>query len=62
MRIPPLQRSHVAIAAALASLEKELAIAAKGLAINAYLVGDKFSLVDIKLGHCLYRNYDIDVV
>ena len=47
---------------ALASIEKELAIADKVLATCAYLAGDHFSLADIQLGHCLYRYYNIDVV
>ena len=59
--IPPSQRDYTAITAALGLVEKELAIADKVLATNAYLAGDDFSLADIQLGHCLYRYYDIDV-
>ena len=62
VRVPPSQRDHAAITTALASIEKELAIADKVLATFAYLAGDHFSLADIQLGHCLYRYYDIDVV
>ena len=60
VRVPPPQRDHAAITAALASVEKELAIADNVLATHAYLAGDDFSLADIQLGHCLYRYYDID--
>jgi glutathione S-transferase len=62
VRLPPSQRDYAAITAALASVEKELAIADQVLATHAYLAGDDFSLADIQLGHCLYRYYDIDVV
>ena len=62
VRIPPLQRDFSAITAALASIEKDLAVANKILATHDYLAGDDFSLADIQLGHCLYRYYDIDVV
>ena len=58
MRIPPSQRDYLAITAALGLVEKELAIADKVLANNAYLAGDDFSFADIQLGHCLYRYYD----
>ena len=61
VRIPPSQRDYPAVTAALGLVEKELAIADKVLANNAYLAGDDFSLADIQLGHCLYRYYDIDV-
>ena len=61
VRVPPSRRDYAAITMALASIEKELAIADKVLATNAYLAGDHFSLADIQLGHCLYRYYDIDV-
>ena len=62
VRISSLQRDYEAIRAALTSIEKELAIANKILAIHDYLAGNDFSLADIQLGHCLYRYYDIDVV
>ena len=62
MRVPPSQRDYAAITAALASVEKELAIADKVLANHAYLAGDDFSLADIQLGHCMYRYYVIDEV
>ena len=62
VRVPPSQRDYTAITAALALIEKELAIADKVLGGHAYLAGDDFSLADIQLGHCLYRYYDIDVV
>ena len=62
VRVPPSQRNYSAISAALASIEKELAIADKVLATYSYLAGDHFSLADIQLGHCLYRYYDINVV
>ena len=62
VRVPPSQRDYAAINVALASIEKELAIADKVLSTYAYLAGDQFSLADIQLGHCLYRYYDIDVV
>ena len=62
MCIPLWQRDHAAITAALASIEKELAIADKVLATYAYLTRLDFSLADIQLGLCLYRCYDIDVV
>ena len=62
VRIPPSRRDFSAIRAALASIEKELAVANKILATHHYLAGDDFSLADIQFGHCLYRYYDIDVV
>ena len=62
VRIPPSKRDYAAITKALASVEKELAIADQVLATNAYLAGDHFSLADIQLGHCLYRYYNIEVV
>lgn len=62
VRIPHSQRDYAAVNAALASIEKELAIADKVLATHAYLAGDDFSLADIQLGHCLYRYFDIDAV
>ena len=62
VRTPPSQRDYAVIDAALASIEKELAIADKVLANCAYLAGDDFSLADIQLGHCLYRYYDIYAV
>ena len=62
VRVPPSRRDYSAITVALASIEKELAIADKVLAKYTYLAGDQFSLADIQLGHCLYRYYDIDVV
>ena len=44
VRTPPSQRDYAAINAALASIEKELAIADKVLATCAYLAGDDFRL------------------
>ena len=61
VRTPPSQRDHAAINAALASIEKVLAIADKALATDVYLAGNDFSLADIQLGHCLFRYFDIDV-
>tara|TARA_B100000989_G_scaffold276320_1_gene236521 strand:+ start:375 stop:1031 length:657 start_codon:yes stop_codon:yes gene_type:complete len=61
VRIPPSRRDYAAVKTALASIEKELAIADKVLATRAYLAGDYFSLADIQLGHCLFRYFDIDM-
>ena len=61
IRIPPSQRNYTEISAALAHVERELAIADRVLATTTYLAGEDFSLADIQLGHCLFRYYDIDV-
>ena len=62
VRVSPSQRDYAAITEALASIEKELAIADKVLATHAYLAGDHFSLADIQLWHSTYCYSDIDLV
>ena len=62
VRVSPSQRDYAAITEAIASIERELAIANKVLATQEYLAGNDFSLADIQLGHCLYRYYDISLV
>ena len=60
MRLSPSQSYVVAIAAALASIEKELAKADNVLAPDTHLAGADFSLADIQLGNCFFRYYDVD--
>jgi glutathione S-transferase len=62
VRVPPSQRDYSAITEALVLIEKELVVADKILAANAFLAGNDFTLADIQLGHCLHRYFDIDVV
>ena len=61
VRTPPSKRDYPAVTVALGQVERELAIADKVLASNAFLAGDDFTLADIQLGHCLFRYYDIDI-
>ena len=61
-RIPPSQKDCAAITFAVTSIEIELTIAENVLARHAFIAENDCSLVDIQLGHCLYRYYDIDVV
>ena len=60
VRTPNDRWDHAAIAAAVAYLESQLAIAEPRLA-SGYLCGDKFTLADIQFGHVLYRYFDIDI-
>jgi glutathione S-transferase len=61
VRTPPQRQDPAAIAAALATLEKKLAIAEAQLVRDDHLAGPDFTLADIQFGHVLYRYYDIAI-
>jgi glutathione S-transferase len=61
VRTPAARQDPQAIAAAVTSLEKYLAIADQRLATNRFLAGPDLSLADIQFGHLLYRYYDIAI-
>lgn len=61
VRTPPSRRDPAAIADALCTLDKYLAIAEARLAGRPYLVGERLTLADIQFGHCLFRYFDIDI-
>lgn len=61
VRTPAAQRDPKAIAAGLAELERNLAIAEARLAQTAYLAGPDFTLADIAFGTPLHRYYEIDL-
>jgi len=61
VRTAPSRRDPVAIAEALAKLERLFAIAEVQLSRQPFLAGDAFTLADIQFGHVLYRYFDIDI-
>jgi glutathione S-transferase len=62
VRTAPSKRDPAAIAAAVTTLDKRLAIAEAQLAKHAFLAGPDLTLADIQFGHVLYRYYDIDMI
>lgn len=61
VRTPENERDPVAIDAALAGLNKKLAIAEERLQVSDWLCGTEFTLADIQFGHILYRYFDIEI-
>ncbi len=61
VRVPEAQRDGQAVARAVASLDRVLAIADARLARTGFLAGNALTLADIQLGHVLWRYYDLDI-
>ena len=61
VQTPPSIQDPVAIDLAVQRLNKLLDIAETQLSEFKFLAGEKFTLVDIQFGHCLFRYYDIDI-
>ena len=61
VRTAPKDRDEAAIAAAVRTLCRKLAIAEARLSANPFLAGRDFTLADIQFGHLLYRYYDIPI-
>ena len=62
VRTAPSRQDPEMIARNIAALTRYLEIAEARLAKHDYLAGDKFTLADIQMGHCLYRYFDIDIL
>ncbi len=61
VRTAPSDQDNAAIQQAVAHLETNLKIADSQLLQSAFVAGNTLTLVDIQLGHILYRYYDIDI-
>ena len=61
VRTASKDRDMAAVAKAVESVGKTLAIAEAELASHAFLAGEAFTLADIQLGHILYRYYDLPI-
>jgi len=61
VRTAPAKRDPAAIADAVSSLAKKLAIAETQLKAHDFLAGPDLTLADIQFGHVLYRYFDIDI-
>ncbi len=59
VRTAPRDRNEGAIAAALRSIARTLAIAERRLADHSFLCGDGFTLADIPFGHILFRYFTL---
>jgi len=59
VRTAPNRRNEAAIAAALQSIARTLAIAERQIAAHSFLCGDAFTLADIQFGHILFRYFDL---
>ena len=55
LRTAPSRQNPETIATNLKNLEKYLRISNDRLDVHQYLVGSNFTLVNIQMGHCLYR-------
>lgn len=61
VRTAPAARDPVAIARAVATLDKFLDIAESRLSGTAFLAGEDLTLADIQFGHVLFRYFDIPI-